>query len=292
MSPRTLALTSAAMLAFAGNTLLCRAALGAGLIDAASFMSVRAVSGTVMLALIVLPRRRIARPRAEDLKAAVALFVYIVCFSFAYLSLSSGTGALILFGAVQVTMLAWGIRSGERLRSIAWLGYLIAIAGLVWLVAPGLAAPDPLGSALMAAAGMAWGAYSLIGRGSRDPTANIAASFALIVPAVLIVSALAHGEMRLTITGVVYAVTSGAITSGLGYAIWYLALPRLSTAQAASVQLTVPAIAAALGIVLLAEPVSLRLISASLATIGGVAIVNASRTGSATGRISPSDRKA
>lgn len=273
-----MALTATAMLAFAGNTLLCRAALGAGLIDAASFMTLRVVSGAVMLALIVLPRRRIARPRAADFKAAVALLVYIVGFSFAYVSLSSGAGALILFGAVQVTMLAWSFRSGERLTAVAWLGYLIAIAGLVWLVSPGLEAPDPIGSLLMAVAGIAWGAYSLIGRGSRDPTASIAASFALVVPPALVVSALALGNMSLTPTGATLAVASGAITSGLGYAIWYAVLPRLSTAHAASVQLTVPALATALGIVLLAEPLSLRLVSASIATIGGVAIVIAGRT--------------
>jgi drug/metabolite transporter (DMT)-like permease len=277
VSPRTFALTTAAMLAFAGNTLLCRAALGSGLIDAASFMTLRVVSGAIILALIVLPRRRIAAPGAADFKAAAALLVYMVGFSFAYLSLNSGTGALILFGAVQVTMLAWSIRRGERQSAIAWFGYIIAIAGLVWLVAPGLEAPDPIGSSLMAVAGIAWGAYSLIGRGSKDPTTSTAASFALAVPAVLAVSAVAYGQMSLTPAGVVLAVASGAITSGLGYAIWYAVLPRLSTAHAASVQLTVPALASALGIVLLAEPLSLRLVSASVATIGGVAIVIAAR---------------
>jgi drug/metabolite transporter (DMT)-like permease len=266
------------MLAFAGNTLLCRAALGAGLIDAASFMSVRAVSGAVMLGLIVLPHRRIARPRPVDLATAAALFAYLICFTYAYRTLSTGTGALILFGAAQVTMLGRGIGAGERLAGIAWLGYLIAIAGLAWLVAPGITAPDPFGSLLMAGAGVAWGAYSLLGRGSVNPTANIAASFALIVPPVLVVSAFAHAEFAWTLPGVVLGIVSGAFTSGLGYVLWYTALPRLSRAQAASVQLTVPVLAAALGIVLLSEPLSLRLVTASIATIGGVAIVIAGRS--------------
>lgn len=270
------------MLAFAGNTVLCRAALANGLIDAPGFMTVRTVSAAVLLTALLACRGRMRWPRAADAGPAAALLVYMVCFSFAYLSLSTGTGALILFGAVQLTMLSSALIHGERIPPLSRLGFVIAAAGLVWLVAPGVTAPEPLGAMLMALAGMAWGVYSLKGRASGDATASTACNFALIVVPVLLVSAMARSEFIWTGAGVALAVVSGAVTSGLGYAVWYTVLPRLSASQASGVQLTVPVLSAGLGIVFLSEAVSFRLVSAAIATIGGVALMIAGRAGRAT----------
>jgi drug/metabolite transporter (DMT)-like permease len=271
------------MLAFAANSLLTRMALGAGLIDAASFTLLRMVSGAVLLLLIVLPRwLRQGRPPMNG-RAALMLFAYMACFSFAYLSLSAGTGALLLFGAVQLTMFIAALRAGEHFAPWSWGGFALAVAGLVFLVSPGLAAPDPLGALLMLAAGVAWGFYSLLGRGAADPLPATAGNFLLGVPLALALAgavALVQQEaLQAQAEGVWLAVASGAFASALGYVIWYAALKGLTATRAATVQLSVPVIAAAGGAVLLAEPLTPRLLAASAATLGGIAIVLLQKTG-------------
>jgi drug/metabolite transporter (DMT)-like permease len=194
-------------------------------------------------------------------------------FSYAYLTLAAGTGALILFGAVQITMFGWAIIAGERLGALAWLGLIIAFAGLIWLVLPGLTAPDPFGAAMMAGAGLAWGAYSLYGRGARDPLETTAVNFIAIAPLTFIVGLIAFGlnhDIHANLEGVLLAVASGALASGCGYAVWYAALSGLRAGQAATIQLSVPVIAAAGGVILLSEPLTGRLIIASLMVLGGV----------------------
>lgn len=276
----TAALTAAAMLAFAANSLLTRMALGAGLIDAASFTSVRMASGAAVLLLIVLPRwLRPQSPQRPPLKrrAALMLFAYMACFSYAYLSLGAGTGALLLFGAVQLTMFVAALRAGEYFAPLSWTGFALAVAGLVYLVSPGLAAPDPVGALLMLAAGVAWGFYSLMGRDAADPLQATAGNFLLGVPLVLGLAgaaALAQPDgLQAQGQGMWLAVASGAIASALGYVIWYAALRGLTAARAATVQLSVPVIAAVGGAALLAEPLTPRLVVASAATLGGIAIV-------------------
>ncbi len=270
---RTALLTLVALVAFAANSILCRLALGTAAIDAASFTTLRIVSGAVTLLVVV----RIARPggsgRGGDWASAVALFLYAIAFSFAYLRLSAGTGALILFGAVQLTMILAGLRSGERPPALEWAGIVLALGGLVYLVLPGLAAPSPIGAALMASAGVAWGVYSLFGRtrGRHDPMLATTANFTRAVPLALAVSLVRIGRVEATGRGVVLAVVSGAVTSGLGYVVWYAALRGLTATRAAAVQLAVPVIAAAGGAAFLAERVSSRLVVAAVAILGGIA---------------------
>jgi len=285
----TAALTVVTMFAFAGNAILCRMALGRGLIDAASFMSIRAASGAIVLTLILLRQHHRLAPSRADWIAASTLFAYMICFTFAYLSLGAGTGALILFGAVQVTMIVVAMRSGERLTSLSWIGFVVAIGGLAWLVSPGLTAPDPTGAVLMALAGVAWGLYSLLGRRQTDPVASTARNFVLATPMTLVVSVLAFGNNHWTTGGIALAMTSGAVTSGLGYVVWYTTVPRLSGVQAASVQLTVPVIAAVCGVLLLGESLTARLVLASVAVLGGVWLVVTRRE--ARGARSDSPRK-
>jgi drug/metabolite transporter (DMT)-like permease len=267
---QTLALTAVAMLAFAGNSLLCRLALQHSGIDPASFTSVRLTSGAVVLWALV--RWRGQRP-AGDWGSAAALFVYAAAFSFAYLSLSAGTGALLLFGAVQATMLGWGLWRGQRLGWGQTAGLMLALGGLVALLLPGVTAPPAGGALLMTAAGVAWGVYSLRGRGAGDPTAVTAGNFvrasALAVP--LALAALPWA--RVDVAGLLWALCSGAVTSGLGYAIWYTALKGLQPTSSASVQLSVPVLTALGGVALLSEPLTLRLALCSAAILGGIACV-------------------
>jgi len=265
------------MLAFASNSLLCRMALGAGEIDAATFTSIRVLSGAITLALVVFSRRPVAQRGHRDWRAGVMLFAYMAFFSFAYLSLSAATGALLLFGAVQVTMFTAAVRAGERFSSWSWLGLVLALAGLVWLVLPGVSAPDLPGALLMAMAGVSWGVYSLLGRGSKDPVAATAYNFVFCVPLAILVSAWFLGDFQVTARAAMLAVASGALASGLGYVAWYAALKGLAANRAATVQLSVPVIAAIGGVVLLAEPVTIRLVIASLATLGGISLVLAQR---------------
>jgi len=269
--------TVIAMLAFAANSLLCRQALGQGLIDAATFTSVRVLSGALTLALIVLVRQRPKAPSTANWRSAFMLFTYMALFSFAYISLNAGTGALILFGAVQLTMFIFALRDGEHFTLFSWGGLALAIGGLIYLVSPGVTAPDPLGAAFMTIAGVAWGLYSLMGRGVADPLEATARNFAYSVPLVLIVSLFFMNDFSSTLTGLLLGVASGAIASGCGYVIWYAALPSLTATRAATVQLSVPAIASFGGVILLSEDLTLRLLVASAATLGGVAIVLAQR---------------
>jgi drug/metabolite transporter (DMT)-like permease len=230
------------------------------------------------LAVIVLLRRKGGFAGALDARMALCLCTYMIFFSFAYLSLGAGTGALILFGSVQLTMFVFALRSGERFSLPSWCGFILAIGGLIYLVSPGITAPDLSGAVLMAVAGIAWGFYSLLGRGVADPLQATAKNFACCLPVVLVVSAIFWRHIGLSPDGIVLAVASGAIASGCGYVIWYAALPALSATHAATVQLSVPVIAAFGGILLLSEQVTLRLLLASAATLGGVAIVLLQRT--------------
>jgi len=270
---KTALLTLVAMLAFAANSILCRMALGQGLIDAATFTTVRVCAGALILSVLLLPRWRSRGRVSGHWRAAVMLFAYMACFSFAYLSLGAGTGALILFGAVQLTMFISALRGGEYFSPWSWAGLALAIGGLVYLVSPGVTAPDTLGALLMMVAGIAWGLYSLHGRGSGDPLEATANNFIFAVPLVILVSLVFNADFTVSREGLLLAVASGAAASGLGYAIWYAALKGLSGTHAATVQLSVPVIAAFGGVVLLSEHISLRLMIASAATLGGVAIV-------------------
>jgi drug/metabolite transporter (DMT)-like permease len=288
---RIVLLTTATMIAFAANSILCRLALGDATIDATSFTTLRLASGAIMLlAVSVVTSRGRARKGSGNWFPAVVLFVYAIAFSFAYISLAAGTGALILFGTVQATMILVALRTGERPHRLEWLGLVVALAGLVYLVLPGLSAPSPSGSALMAVAGVAWGVYSLRGRGAADPTQAITASFVRALPFALVVSALTLRAVSLSPRGVVLAVISGALTSGLGYVLWYMALKGLTATRAAIVQLSVPVIAAAGGVLFLAEDLSFRLTVSSVLILGGVALsvtVKSSTGPSAAGRLSP-----
>ena len=271
-------LTFLAMIAFAANSVLCRLALGGGHIDAASFATIRVIAGAVILAAIVLIRTEGKIPRDANWRSALALYVYMAFFSFAYLTLAAGTGALILFGAVQLTMFIVALRAGESFSTLSWIGLVLAIGGLVYLVSPGVTAPDPLGAGLMAVAGIAWGVYSLLGRSATDPTRATAWNFVLCVPLVVATSAVFIGRFDVSQFGVALAVASGALASGVGYVIWYAALRGLAATSAATVQLSVPVIAAIGGVVFLSEDVTARLVIASIATLGGVAIVLMQRT--------------
>jgi len=270
-------LTLIAMLAFAGNSVLCRLALGQELIDAASFTTVRVMSGALILGLLSWRRLRDLGRFRSGLLPASALFIYMILFSLAYRSLSAGTGALILFAAVQLTMFVVALRNGEAFPWLSRAGLLLAISGLVYLVMPGLAAPDPLGAFLMSLAGAAWGVYSLLGRKSADPLNATARNFLFCAPLAACTSLVFIGQFHVTPQGLLLAAASGALASGLGYVIWYAALAGLGATSAATVQLSVPVIAAVGGVLLLSEPLTLRLILASAATLGGVAMVLAQK---------------
>lgn len=260
------------MIAFAGNSLLCRVALKATRIDAATFTTVRIVSGALALWLIVRLRDGV-RPVAGSWRSALALFAYAAAFSLAYISLPAGTGALLLFGAVQATMIGYGLSRGERLRPLQTLGLVLAFGGLVGLLLPGLSAPPFQGSVLMLAAGAAWGIYSLRGRSAGDPLRATAGNFLRAVPFAVGLSIAAVHWLALDFSGIGYAIASGALTSGVGYAIWYTALPGLKATHAATVQLSVPVIAAMGGVALLDEHLTLRLVVAAAAILGGIALV-------------------
>ena len=277
---RVFALTLLAMLAFAGNSLLCRMALKHTAIDPASFTAIRIVSGAAVLWLIVRVRERKhagPRPSSGNWRSAFALFVYAAAFSFSYVSLTAATGALLLFGAVQATMIGYGLWNGERLRGQQMAGLTLALGGLVGLLLPGLSAPPLQGSLCMLAAGVAWGVYSLRGKGGGDPLRVTGGNFQrAVIPALAlsgVMTVLVIPPSSLNSSGVAYALASGALASGLGYAVWYTALPGLKVTSAAAVQLSVPAIAALGGVLWLDEPMTLRLMIASVAVLGGIALV-------------------
>lgn len=282
MSPtRVLLLTLFAMLSFAGNSVLCRLAFRQTAIDPASFTAIRLLSGALMLALLVHFRRRSADDASDggnhriggNWPSACALFAYAGGFSFAYTNLPTGTGALLLFGAVQATMILAGLWSGERLSARQASGLLLALTGLVAVMLPGLSAPPLGGALLMLSAGVAWGIYSLRGRGVADPAAATAGNFLRAAPLAVLLSAALLAQQQLDRWGILYAVLSGAIASGIGYAVWYTALRGLTATRAAVVQLSVPVIAALAGLLFLQEPITLLLMLASAAILGGIAMV-------------------
>lgn len=269
---RVAALTSLAMIAFAGNSLLGRLALAETDIDAASFTTIRLISGAVMLWLLV-SRKRHGTGAGSNWPSAFALFAYAASFSFAYLQLAAATGALLLFCAVQITMIGYGMWAGERLRGVQWLGFALAFGGLVGLLLPGLSAPPFFASLLMLGAGAAWGVYSLRGRGAGDPLVVTAGNFLRAVPFAVVLNLLAYGIFLPDAAGAGYAIASGAVSSGMGYAVWYAVLPALKSTTAATVQLSVPVIAALGGVLFLGEAITLRFVLASAAILGGIALV-------------------
>jgi len=273
-------LTVVALVAFAANSLLCRLALRESAIDAATFTIVRFLSGAAMLSLVTARSRAAAPAQSGSWSAALLLAIYALPFAFAYTQLSAGTGALILFGCVQVTMLMAAVVSGERTSRVQWLGVSLALGGLIYLVLPGLTAPPPSAALLMAVAGVCWGLYSLRGRGSANPLQQTTDNFMRTVPLVVVSSLPFLSRAHIEARGVALAVVSGAVASGLGYVAWYSALRGLSALQAAVVQLAVPLIAAAGGVLLLSEALSLRLMVATALVLGGIgiAIVGGERT--------------
>jgi drug/metabolite transporter (DMT)-like permease len=278
---RIIPITAFALLMFAANSVLCRMALGTEAVDAASFSTIRLASGAAMLILIVLLRHQGQSPRSGDWTSAFWLFLYAVPFSFAYLGLTAGTGALILFGSVQLTMLLSAWRSGERPAALQWTGLLVALAGLVYLVSPGLSAPPAWSAALMAVAGLAWGIYTLRGRNGGDALLRNAGNFSRAVPFVLLVSAVTWSQADITLKGAVLAVVSGALASALGYVAWYAALKYLSATKASTLQLSVPVIAAVGGTAFLSESFTIRIALASILVLGGVGLTLLKRQQSA-----------
>jgi drug/metabolite transporter (DMT)-like permease len=259
------------LLAFAANSVLCRMALRNTSIDPASFTSVRLLSGALtMWALVRLTRP--GRPLGGDWRSAGALLMYAVAFAFAYVSVTAGTGALLLFGAVQLIMISAGLFAGERIDWGIALGWMVAVSGLVLLVLPGVTAPPTLKAIMMLCAGIFWGVYSLRGRRSVDPLCDTAGNFVRAAPGALLVTALMWPHASLDRAGILLAALSGAIASGLGYAAWYRILPRLSAITAANMQLSVPVIAALAGVLLFDEAVTLRLAISSVLVLGGIAV--------------------
>lgn len=276
---RTLALATLTMCAFALNSVFARLALATQSIDPASYTSVRLISGALMLLLLATFRGGLKKGQSEGKflqttgMAALFLFTYAAFFSFAYLSVDTGVGALILFTCVQGVMIGWGIYTGERPTPAAWIGIIMALGGFVYLVSPGLSAPDLLGAGLMAISGIAWGIYSLIGRGIKNPLHATARNFIWSVPITLILSAVFITRVEMELHGIILAIASGALTSALGYALWYETLKNFTATEAAILQLTVPVIAAFGGFMLLSEPLSVRVFVASALILGGVALV-------------------
>jgi len=275
---KAIALTFVAMIAFAANSLLARQALGQAEIDAAGFTTVRLASGAATLAIIVLLRERTLKFLEGDFKGAFYLFTYAACFSFAYLSLAAGTGALILFGAVQLTMLGVGMLRGERLSVLAWAGVALAVAGLTYLMSPGISAPSLEGALLMTFSGIAWGMYSLHGRFAVNAAAATAGNFIRSLPFVLVLMLLLHSNWHASTKGLLLALSSGVFASGMGYVVWYAAINYLSSSRAASIQLSVPVVASLGGVIFLNEPFTTRLMLASIVILGGIALVIASKS--------------
>ena len=275
---QTILLTTLTMISFASNSLLNRLALGQNTIDAITYTTIRLVTGAIMLFIIASFQRRNGQTflRGSWLSAAF-LFLYAITFSFAYTRLTTGTGALILFGSVQITMLFVALRNGEHPQPLEWLGLILALGGLVYLVFPGLSAPSLFGSTFMMTAGIAWGFYSIRGRGSQNPLADTAGNFLYAVPMILIVRALPINQIHITAHGTILATLSGAFASGVGYVLWYAALRGLTTTRAAIVQLSVPMIAAWSGVLLLSEKVSTRLLFAGILILGGIGLSVLSR---------------
>ena len=283
---KTWLLTLLALSAFAANSLLCRMALGDHSIDAASFTGIRLVSGALTLLLLVSlssgSGRKDRRPKGSWIPGAM-LFLYAACFSYAYISLDTGTGALILFASVQITMISYSFFRGRRLTIGEWGGVALAFTGFLYLVSPGVSAPPLKGFLLMTLSGIGWGIYSVRGKSSTGPLEDTAFNFARSLPLAFLLSAIALAEIKLSGKGMVLALSSGAITSGLGYTIWYMALRGLSNVEASVVQLFVPALAALGGVLFLSETLTTRLLLSSLIILGGILLTIATRFGSRSG---------
>lgn len=271
---KTSVFTALALIAFAANSVLCRLALGEETIDAASFTVIRLLSGAlVLLAILAFSNDKEASASSGSWTASLMLFVYAVAFSFAYISLDTGTGALILFGSVQITMILLSLVSGNRLHLSEWVGVIIAFTGFVYLVLPEVSSPSVMGFLLMTAAGIAWGMYTLKGRGSDHPLKDTAYNFFRTIPLVIILLVITIQDAHYSAAGVLLAVLSGGIASGIGYTIWYIALGGLSTTQAAVVQLSVPVIAAFGGVLFVSEAITARLTLSALMILGGILLV-------------------
>jgi drug/metabolite transporter (DMT)-like permease len=274
--------TGFALAAFALNSILCRLALRTGEIDAASFTTIRLISGAAMLAAISYFFNKKGKQRTRgNWLSAFFLFLYAVCFSFAYVSLTAGTGALILFGCVQLTMIAVALFRGERPKPLEWLGLSIALGGLVYLVFPGLSSPPILSSALMASAGIAWGFYTLRGKGSSDPLADTTGNFVRSVPMTVLASLPFLSAVHLSNYGVLLAVLSGAVTSGIGYTVWYAVLKHHTSTRAAVLQLSVPVLAAFAAVMFLSEAITTRLFIAAVLILGGITLTIVGRKAAA-----------
>jgi len=277
LATRTLLFTLLALTAFAANSVLCRMALGNGAIDAAGFTTIRLVAGALVLWFILLGRGGRAGGVSGSWSAAAMLFLYAVTFSYAYVTLDTGTGALILFGSVQLTMVLLALVAGTRLHFTEWAGIAIAFSGLVYLLLPGVTAPSPTGFLLMTVAGIAWGVYTLKGRGSKAPLADTTWNFMRAVPMLAVLAIVTLQGMHYSARGILLAMLSGAVASGVGYTIWYNALRGLSAARAAVVQLAVPVVAALGGVIFMSEHITHRLLLAALLTLGGILLVVSGR---------------
>jgi len=275
---KSIAYTLFALIAFAANSVLCRLALGDDTIDAASFTVVRLLSSSLTL-LIILNMTKRVNTSSDNIEskgswvAALMLFTYAACFSFAYVSLDTATGALVLFGVVQITMILVSISTGNKLHIAEWLGVILAFGGFVYLVLPDVTSPSLSGLVMMIVAGIAWAVYTLKGKSSTAPLADTAYNFFRTTPLVILLALIAYPSIALSMQGVILAVLSGAIASGIGYTIWYIALNSLSSTEAAVLQLSVPVIAAIGGVILVNEMLTLRLVIAVIIILGGILLV-------------------
>jgi len=275
---KTIILTGLALIAFAANSVLCRLALDNEAIDASSFTVIRLLSGTIVLLIIISTTRRNSRNTARtstkgSWTASLMLFIYATTFSYAYISLDTGTGALILFGSVQITMILLSLISGTRLHITEWVGVVIAFAGFIYLILPGVTTPSVIGFTLMTVAGISWGIYTLKGRGSKSPLMDTAYNFFRTTPLVVLLAISTINNINYSSEGIILALLSGGITSGIGYTIWYIALGGLSSTQAAVLQLSVPVIAALGGIIFVSETITFRLTISAAMVLGGILIV-------------------
>ena len=269
----TVIVTTLAMIAFAANSILCRLALGQFEIDAASFTSIRLISGAITLTFLLSLKQPGALKWNMNISSSLALFCYAICFSFAYLELTTGTGALILFGTIQLAMIIYGVISGEKPTFLMWLGIVLASGGLVYLMLPGVGAPSITGATLMALAGLAWSVYTIRGKSTKNAVAATTWNFIGTIPFTVIASIVFVTEFHATSSGIILAIASGALASGVGYVLWYAALPQMSITIAAIAQITVPVIAAFGGVLFMSEMFSLRLVVASFTILGGIALV-------------------
>ncbi|MCH7816623.1 MAG: DMT family transporter [Proteobacteria bacterium] len=268
-----------ALIAFAANSVLCRLALGNDAIDASSFTWIRLLSGAVVLFVIIATTGNMTEASTKgSWTASCMLFLYAITFSYAYISLDTGTGALILFGSVQITMILWSLISGTRLHFTEWAGVAIAFVGFVYLILPGVTTPSTVGFLLMTLAGISWGIYTLKGRGSKYPLMDTAYNFLRTMPLVILLAIITVNNAHYSVEGILLAMVSGGITSGIGYTIWFIALGGLSSTQAAVLQLSVPVIAATGGVVLVSEAITFRLVISAALVLGGILVVVLGRT--------------